>query len=558
MLIAGGDASGTAEIFDSSSGTFYATGSMSIPRTDAAAVSLGDGRVLISGGQSNGEAVASAEIYDPASGTFSNAPDMSTARAGHSATALSGGSILMAGGDADGSAEIYILSSNNGDIGGARSKRAVYPMDAARFGHSAALMLDGKVLIVGGRDADGNALSSGEVFDSGKQRFFAAGEMQDARVRATMHVLFDGKVQIIGGNDHRSMELYDPAVGNFGGHAHLPPDGDEHANLINQIMNTPSRAALFNSGQTITEIPSAGQALVAGGVDGNGNPSNSASIYNSSPASVTTDRLDYAPGTPVHVSGRGFQAYESVTVMLHEDPHIDTENPHTFNVQADAEGSFEFSEYAPEDADVGVTYVLAAVGQTSGRAAQTTFTDGNLKVIVLPAPASGTSPDLFATVTAVSYSTLDCATGGGTVTGTTTVNVDNKQSGGGTIVTSGNNSSALITASATSGTAQGLTNGPAFKAWYAAIGGTPTTNASVCVNFTSSSTQTWYAAYGGPTKLVFINLPRTTVVNQCSGSLQIQALELSTAIATAPRRLPARLSPRPEIPRPCSTIGTTP
>ena len=32
--------------------------------------------------------------------------------------------------------------------------------------HSAALLLDGRVLIVGGRDADGNALSSGEIFDT--------------------------------------------------------------------------------------------------------------------------------------------------------------------------------------------------------------------------------------------------------------------------------------------------------------------------------------------------------------------------------------------------------
>src|SRR5205085_8690303 len=101
----------------------------------------------------------------------------------------------------------------------------------------------------------------------------------------------------------------------------------------------------------------------------------SAAVIDSSPASVTTDKLDYAPGTPVVITGKGWQPNENVVLTLHEDPHVVTENPHTFSVQADVNGDFVFQEYAPEDADSGITYILAAKGQSSNWTAQTAFTD---------------------------------------------------------------------------------------------------------------------------------------------------------------------------------------
>src|SRR5262249_21371550 len=175
----------------------------------------------------------------------------------------------------------------------------------------------------------------------------------------------------------RSMEIYDPAAGIFGGYAQVPPDGDLHVGLISEVMSAPTRAALLTGGQTITELGNS--ALATGGVDANGNATNAATFYASSGASVSSDLLDYPPGQIAIITGRGFQPGENVTLTFHEYPHVDTAELHTFTVQADAQGNFTFNGYAPEAADLGITYILGAKGESSGRMAQTTFHDANPK-----------------------------------------------------------------------------------------------------------------------------------------------------------------------------------
>src|SRR6266540_631293 len=360
-----------SEIFDPSAGTFSVGGNLSSPRADHSATRLADGRVLVAGGRSTTGALNTTEIFDPTTGAFASGPAMSVARAGHSATLFADGRVLIAGGDANGSVEIFDPSTGNLSAVAAN-------MNTARSMHSAALLADGRVLLVGGRTTAGDALSSGEIFDPSNSTFADAGSTKDTHVRAILRVLPDGKVQIIGGDvDHNAIEIYDPAAAIFGAHAHdIDPANDEHAGLIAELMSSPSRAALIHNGQTITELPGSNKALGAGGTDSSGNATSAATIYDSSPASVTTDVLDYPPGTPVIIAGRGFQANESVSLTFHEDPHVNSENPHVFTAQADASGNFVFDQYAPEEADLGVTYILGAKGQSSGWTAQTTFTDG--------------------------------------------------------------------------------------------------------------------------------------------------------------------------------------
>jgi hypothetical protein len=396
VLIIGGDnlngMVSQAEIFDPASQTASIFAGSISARTDHTATRLSDGRVLVVGGRGQSGALTSSEIFDPVTATFTAGPSMTAPRSGHTATALANGNILVAGGDASGSAEIFNPPTHSFSPIAAN-------MIAARKFHSAILTSSGQVLIVGGVNALNTVLNTAEVYDASSQSFYSPPtDMQAPRALATLKLLADGKVQIIGGDAELSMEVFDPTDGIFIAKALLPPN----ANLLGATLSTQSRAALFSplvlqdpllqgvmtpeqsalldrADQSITELPSRNQALVAGGISSAGQILNSAKLVSSSTASVTTDKTDYAPGQIVTISGSGFQPNEQVDISFHEFPE---EYPDIFlSVIANQQGSFVTAEFAPQEIDLGRIFTLTAIGQTSGFTAQTAFKDARLNTI---------------------------------------------------------------------------------------------------------------------------------------------------------------------------------
>ena len=210
-----------AEVYDPVTGTFSSTGSLAQVRASATATRLHDGRVLFAGGYNCAAAGqdgmwASAELYDPTTGTLQ--PDR-----------IDGGATLAAHGDAAGrrsrahrrrsvradgddrrdqarlvsdgrasdaflaTAEIY--DPTTGDL-----QQDRFDEHASIDGHTATLLQDGRVLVVGN---GGETSTAGKTAPTSTTRRPArsaeTGSMKLGRWLHTATLLADGRVLILGG-----------------------------------------------------------------------------------------------------------------------------------------------------------------------------------------------------------------------------------------------------------------------------------------------------------------------------------------------------------------------
>ncbi len=214
--------SSTIEIFDPVAGSFSFAGALSSPRAQHATALLADGRVLIIGGSNGTAPVASTDIFDPVAGSVVPGPSLATPRSRHSATTLLDGRVLVAGGgniitNPDGSttptdlASAEIFDPATGVFSGVTSTLAT-----ARQGHLAFLLAhNNNVLIVGGTSA-GAPMASSELFTPWQGTFSATSSLTTARSNAAGSALQqDGLLLVAGGKDANGAALPSTEVYGF-------------------------------------------------------------------------------------------------------------------------------------------------------------------------------------------------------------------------------------------------------------------------------------------------------------------------------------------------------
>jgi N-acetylneuraminic acid mutarotase len=145
-------------------------------------------------------------------GSWAAAGALPVAVSGAEPVRLATGKVLLAGGrTADGAATgaCALFDPVAGRWAAATS------LTTARRGHSATLLADGRVLAVGGVGSDGAPLDSAEVFDPVTGTWSAVPRMTTARHGHTATLLPGGAVLVAGGTGTRGAALYSVEIGAF-------------------------------------------------------------------------------------------------------------------------------------------------------------------------------------------------------------------------------------------------------------------------------------------------------------------------------------------------------
>jgi hypothetical protein len=175
---------------------------------------LNSGDVLVEGGNDLFNAISGAELFDPATGSWAATGGL-PARYNHSANLLPDGSVLVVGGT-DYDSPTTRLSSTFRYDPGLGTFLPSGTLTTARSDHGAALLDDGRVLVVGGSDAAGDVLASVEVYDSALGTWSAGPPLIEARMYVPATKLLDGRVLVAGGDGdvpNQTAETFDPAQG---------------------------------------------------------------------------------------------------------------------------------------------------------------------------------------------------------------------------------------------------------------------------------------------------------------------------------------------------------
>lgn len=290
-----------AEVFEPSTRTWETVGSLALGRTASATAGLGGGQVIVTGGLDDGpsgELTGTTEVYDDETRTWSAGAPLLQARYEHVATTLQDGRVLVTGGSGIVGDEWKELSGSeifDPTAGEAGEWTTTGSLAGPRLTHTATLLQDGTVLVVGGGN-DNGYLRRTETFDPATGLWTDAGPLSVGRAGHTATLMGDGKVLVTGGSSENATlatsEVYDPATRTWSRTAPLSAprkwhdatalsDGrvlvaggetDTGTEVYSPVTKTWRGAGALSTVRgypSVTALPD-GTALVAGGFKGNG------------------------------------------------------------------------------------------------------------------------------------------------------------------------------------------------------------------------------------------------------------------------------------------------
>lgn len=206
---------------------------------------LHDDRVLVVGDFSSPDDWNGAQVFDPRKEKWKSTAYLVDKRRWHTSTLLLDGRVLVTGGR-DNTGEILHTVEVFDPEDNTWTSTSV--MNYGRAFHAAALLHDGRVMVVGGFANGLKTLGSAEVYDPDTQTWTLIEKLGEPRFFLTTSVLHDGRVLVAGGTNnttgstgaHKTSEVYDPVTGSWA------PAGEL---AINRIGHT---ATVLRDGRVLT------------------------------------------------------------------------------------------------------------------------------------------------------------------------------------------------------------------------------------------------------------------------------------------------------------------
>ncbi len=210
VLVFGETDEPSADIYDPATNEWSTVANLNVSREAASSTLMADGRVLVAGGldatKAGREQLDTVEIFDPSTGEWTEAASMANVNSNHKAILLEDGRVILIGGM---KTEIYDPATDTWTDAGT-------PDREKSWGYTADLLNDGRILVTGGVFLRGGwqgipsaPIRNAEIYDFATGSWERKADMNEPRGDHAAALLQDGKVLVIAGSE---LEMYDPGA----------------------------------------------------------------------------------------------------------------------------------------------------------------------------------------------------------------------------------------------------------------------------------------------------------------------------------------------------------